>query len=122
MKKRILLIDNVDVVIQVIKLYLSDSYDIIHFKSFLDGIKWLEKGNIPDLILTEISMPGMSGDDFLSYIKNNEFFYFIPIVILSGEDNTIKRIKLLEKNAEDYITKPFNPIELKIRINKILLK
>ena len=122
MKKRILLIDYVDVVIQVIKLYLSDNYDIIYFKSFVDGIKWLEKGNIPDLILTEISMPGMSGDDFLSYIKNNEFFYFIPIVILSGEDNTIKRIKLLEKNAEDYIIKPFNPIELKIRINKILLK
>ena len=122
MKKKILLIDNVDLVIQVIHMYLSESYDIVYFKRYLDGIKWLEKGYIPDLILTDINLPDMKGDDFLFYIKNNELFEFIPIVILSEEDNTTKRINLLEGGIEDYITKPFNPIELKIRINKILLK
>ena len=44
----------------------------------------------------------------------------IPIVMLSSEDSTTERIKLLEEGAADYILKPFNPLELKVRIKKII--
>ena len=44
----------------------------------------------------------------------------IPIVMLSSEESTTERIRLLEEGAEDYILKPFNPLELKIRIKKII--
>ena len=47
-------------------------------------------------------------------------FKQIPVVMLSSEDSTSERIRLLEEGAEDYIVKPFNPQELKIRIKKIL--
>ena len=46
--------------------------------------------------------------------------YSIPIVMLSSEESTTERIRLLEEGAEDYILKPFNPLELKIRIKKII--
>ena len=53
-------------------------------------------------------------------MKTNELFKSIPIVMLSSEESTTERIKLLEEGAEDYILKPFNPLELKIRIKKII--
>ena len=76
--------------------------------------------NVPDLIISDFRMPEMRGDEFLHYVKNNELFKYIPVVILSSEDSTSERIKLLEDGAADYIVKPFNPMELKIRIKKII--
>jgi len=80
----------------------------------------MKSGNTPDLIISDIRMPGMRGDDFLEWIKQNELFRHIPVIMLSSEDSTSERIRLLEIGAEDYIVKPFNPMELKIRVKKIL--
>ncbi|MFA5642039.1 MAG: response regulator, partial [Bacteroidales bacterium] len=85
----------------------------------IKAIAWLQEGNIPDLILSDIYMPNMSGIDFLDYIKKNDLFKSIPFVILSSEDSTSQKIELLEKGADDYISKPFNPIELKVRLKKL---
>ena len=65
-------------------------------------------------------MPEMNGDEFLSYIKSNGLYKDIPIIVLSGEESSAIRIKMLEEGADDYIVKPFNPMELKIRIRKVL--
>ena len=77
-------------------------------------------GEHAHLIISDIRMPEMRGDEFLAYLKLNELFKQIPVVMLSSEDSTSERIRLLEEGAEDYIVKPFNPQELKIRIKKIL--
>ncbi|MGL4781310.1 MAG: response regulator, partial [Bacteroidales bacterium] len=53
-------------------------------------------------------------------LKSDEKLKKIPVVILSSEDSTTERINLLEKGAVDYIVKPFNPMELKVRIKHIL--
>ena len=89
-------------------------------KDPLKSIKLLNKVTVPDVILSDIRMPLMMGDEFLRYMKNNELFKSIPIVMLSSEESTTERIRLLEEGAEDYILKPFNPLELKIRIKKII--
>ena len=83
-------------------------------------MKWLQEGNLPNLIISDIRMPEMRGDDFLEWIKANELFKHIPVIMLSSEDSTTERIRLLEIGAEDYIVKPFNPMELKIRVKKII--
>ena len=54
------------------------------------------------------------------YVKNNELFKSFPVIILSSEESTSERIRLMEVGASDYIVKPFNPMELKIRIRKII--
>ena len=56
----------------------------------------------------------------VEWIKQNELFRHIPVIMLSSEDSTSERIRLLEIGAVDYIVKPFNPMELKIRVKKIL--
>lgn len=120
MKKKILLLDDKETIAKVISVYLSAEYDLVYLNNALKGIQWLHDGNIPDLIISDIRMPEMRGDDFLSYIKHNELFKSIPIIMLSSEESTSERIRLLEEGAEDYILKPFNPMELKIRVKKII--
>ena len=66
-------------------------------------------------------MPHMTGKEFLHYMKSNPLYSHIPVVILSSEDSTTERIKLLEEGAADYIVKPFNPMELKARVKRYLV-
>lgn len=120
MKKRILLLDDKESIAKVISIYLSSEYDFIYFDNALKGIKWLLDGNLPDLIISDIRMPEMRGDEFLEYIKSNELFKHVPVIMLSSEESTSERIRLLEIGAADYILKPFNPLELKVRVKKII--
>lgn len=120
MKKRILVLDDKETIAKVLSIYLMNEYDCIWLPDGIQGMKWLQEGNIPDLIISDIRMPEMRGDDFLAWIKSNELFKPIPVIMLSSEDSTSERIRLLQIGAEDYIVKPFNPMELKIRIKKII--
>ncbi|MEN5194454.1 response regulator [Sphingobacterium faecium] len=120
MKKNILIIDDKPAIGQLITLYLNADYDFRFFAYAMDAYDWLKEGNKVDLILSDYTMPGMNGYELLVMIKQNEFLKDIPVIILSGEDNTNTRISLLEAGAEDFILKPFNPLELKLRIKKAL--
>lgn len=119
MKKRILLVDDKETIGKVAGIYLGKDYDFTYVDNPLKAIEWLNE-NTPDLIISDIRMPEMMGDEFLRYMKSNELFKSIPIVMLSSEESTSERIRLLEEGAEDYILKPFNPMELKIRVKKII--
>ncbi|MCK9159955.1 MAG: response regulator [Bacteroidaceae bacterium] len=122
MKKKILLIDDVPTIGKVVGIYLGKEYDFQYVENPLKAIELLNqnKENIPDLIICDIRMPEMMGDEYLHYMKNNGMYKSIPIMILSSEESTTERIKLLEEGAADYVLKPFNPLELKIRIKKII--
>lgn len=119
-KKKILILDDKIAIAKIISVYLSNEYEITYFNTPVKGIEWLHTGHRPDLIILDIRMPEMNGDEFLSYIKDNVLFKDIPVIVLSGEESSATRIKMLEEGADDYILKPFNPMELKIRIRKVL--
>lgn len=120
MKKKVVIVDDKESIAKVISFYLSAEYDFTYFENPLKAIAWLQQGTIPDLIISDIRMPEMMGDVFLDYLKNNELFKAIPVIMLSSEDSTSERIRLLEAGASDYILKPFNPLEIKVRIKKII--
>ena len=115
-----MLIDDKISIAKVVSIYLSSEYELIYFENPIKAIEWLQKGDMPDLIISDIRMPEMRGDEFLSYMKKNELFKSIPIIMLSSEESTTERIRILEEGAVDYILKPFNPMELKVRIKKII--
>lgn len=119
-KKDILIIDDKPTIAKVVSVYLAEEFNFVYFDSAIKAISWLHDGNMPNLIITDLRMPDMSGSDFVKYVKNNELFKHVPIIVLSSEDSTSERIRLLSNGADDYIVKPFNPLELKIRVNKIL--
>ncbi len=119
-KKVIFIVDDKDTIGKIISFYLSKEYECRYFDNPLKALREMQSGNLPDLIISDIRMPEMRGDEFLRTIKTNELYKDILVVMLSSEDSTTERIRLLGDGAEDYIVKPFNPLELKIRIQKIL--
>lgn len=120
MKKKIIIVDDKVTIASIIAAYLSSEYDFEYFDNPIPCIERLKSGSLPDLIISDIMMPNMRGDKFLELLKSDPAFSSIPVVMLSSEDSSSERIKLLQDGAEDYIVKPFNPLELKIRISKIL--
>lgn len=75
---------------------------------------------IPDLILLDWMLPGMSGIDFARKLKHHPQTKDIPIIMLTAKAEEENKIKGLETGADDYITKPFSPRELIARIKTVL--
>jgi len=119
MKKSILIVDDKPEIAKIIMLYLS-AFDVKYKENPIAAIDWLSNGNIPDLIISDINMPEMTGEEFLVYLKANDTFKNIPFFILSSVDGDEDKIRLFKKGADDYIIKPFNPEELKVRVKGVL--
>lgn len=121
-KAEILIVDDKAEIAKVIKFQLSSEYDTHHSVNPLEAINWMREGNIPDLIISDYYMPEMDGHQFLSYLKASSIYKNIPVIILSSMENSGERIQMLEDGADDFILKPFNPQELKIRVRNTLKK
>jgi two-component system, OmpR family, phosphate regulon response regulator PhoB len=75
---------------------------------------------LPDLIILDWMLPGMSGIEFARRLKSDEFSRNIPIIMLTARGEEIDKVRGLEIGADDYITKPFSPRELNARIKAVL--
>jgi len=100
--------------------YLNKLYEIKTFNDGLDGLTYLHNGNVPDLIISDLNTPGINGFELINQLKASSLFNTIPIIIISGDDSSEKRIKCLNSGADDYIVKPFNPAELEARVRVVL--
>ena len=120
MKQSILLVDDKPEIAKIIMLYLSSLYDVTYREIPIKAIAWLNEGNIPDGVISDLNMPEMSGEEFLCYLKANALFNHIPVLILSSVESSANRIRLFEEGAEDFILKPFNPEELRVRVKRLL--
>jgi DNA-binding response OmpR family regulator len=97
-----------------------EGYETITARDGLEAKKIL--GNIKvDLLVTDLHMPNIDGLQLIQYIRNDLKRTF-PIIMLTrvGSDDTV--LKAFEHGADDYITKPFSPKELSIRIKKALMR
>ncbi|BAV10244.1 Response regulator receiver domain-containing protein [Filimonas lacunae] len=104
----------------VLSKFLSKTFELNVFGSAADALSFLHQGSIPDIIISDLNIPEISGLELLKQVKSSGFFKDIPVVMLSGEDNSETRIKCYEAGAEDYIVKPFSPKELEVRLKLIL--
>lgn len=75
---------------------------------------------LPDLVLLDWMLPGMSGIDFARILRRSERTRLIPIIMLTARTQETDKVTGLEIGADDYITKPFSPRELIARINAVL--
>ena len=104
----------------VLKKYLGNEYEVEIFKDGIDAMAFLQQGNIPDLVISDLNTPVMGGLDLTKQLIACDLFKNIPIVILSGEESSEMIIKCLEAGADDYLVKPFNPKELEARLKVVL--
>lgn len=88
----------------------------------LDGPSGLEKAKKerPGLILLDLMLPGMDGKDVCRGLKSNPFTQSIPILMLTAKAEEMDRVVGFELGADDYVTKPFSPRELVLRVKAIL--
>ncbi|HFA51839.1 MAG TPA: response regulator [Bacteroidetes bacterium] len=119
-KKSLLIIEDHDSIRLLLGNMLSKHYRVATMKDGVEGMAWLVRGNMPDLILLDMSMPRLSGDEFLKNIRQSGFFRDIPVIVVSGNDGDEDIKKCLKWGVSDYFTKPFNPIDLKKKISKTL--
>tara|TARA_B110000495_G_C22949342_1_gene555903 strand:+ start:688 stop:1050 length:363 start_codon:yes stop_codon:yes gene_type:complete len=96
----------------------KEGYDVIKATNGRDAITKI-KFELPDLIVTDIMMPFVSGLELIEFVKN-EYKKELPIIIISaaGEEQTV--LEAFDLGADDFISKPFSPNELVVRIKKIL--
>lgn len=120
--KKILVVDDKPAISRLIVQFLKNTYEVETKEDGFEAMAWLQEGNFPDLILTDLEMPNMNGMELISRVKESGYFSDIPMVVLSSKDSSSDRITCLKMGAEDYLMKPFNPEELLIRIERILFK
>ena len=101
----------------VLNFCLSETYHTSVFNDGMAAMSALQSGELPDLIITDLNTPNLNGLQLLSQIKSSGFFSSIPVIVISGDQSSEKRIQCLSAGADDYILKPFNPKELDIRVN-----
>lgn len=113
--------DNAEMRNFIVETLFAD-FNVVTAKNGKDGLEKLQSIK-PDLILTDVMMPEMSGDQLVAEVRKDNAFGKIPIILLTAKADDDLRVRLLREGAQDYLMKPFSQEELQSRIwNFIMLK
>ncbi len=114
---KILVVDDEELLVKGIRFNLqNDGYEIITGYNGLEAVT-LAKSNCPDLIILDVMMPQMDGLTACSRIRE---FSDVPIILLTAKADDMDKLMGFDNGADDYLTKPFNILELKARIRALL--
>ena len=115
-KKRLLIIeDDVDVAEMLVTFFTYQGYEVIHASEGMEGIA-LGRAKLPDLILLDVMLPDMDGFNVCKELRSTTLTKYIPITFLTQRDGRADKVAGLELGADDYVTKPFDIEELRLRV------
>lgn len=117
---QILVIDDEPIMRKLLMQILKDKYEVILKENGREALEWMYSGNIPDLVVADLNMPEIDGFEYIKKVRESGFFSDVPLIVLSGEESSVERIKCLKLGANDYLIKPFNPEELGLRIDNLI--
>ena len=114
---RILVVDDEDLLVKGIRFNLqNDGYEVVTGSNGLEAIEYT-KADKPDLIILDVMMPEMDGLTACAKIRE---FSNVPIILLTAKTADMDKLMGFENGADDYLTKPFNILELKARVKALL--
>ncbi|WP_239000369.1 hybrid sensor histidine kinase/response regulator transcription factor [Hyunsoonleella ulvae] len=118
-KYSVLLVEDNKQLRKFIKDLLKNDYNILEAENGKIALK-KAKREAPDLIVSDVIMPEMTGTELCSAVKGDLKTSHIPIILLTSRSSLIYKIDGLERGADDYISKPFNINEFKLKVNNLL--
>jgi two-component system phosphate regulon response regulator PhoB len=119
-KPKILVVDDEPDAVELVEFNLkSNGYEVV---TAADGEEALEKARtqIPDLIILDLMLPEVDGTEVCKILRRDQRTRAIPIIMLTAKAAEIDRVLGLELGADDYVTKPFSPRELVLRVKRLL--
>ena len=120
MKPKILIVDDEPDVVQLIEYNLkSAGYDVLTSTDGQDALQQA-RASSPDLIILDLMLPEVDGLDVCKVLRRDTGTAGIPIVMLTAKASETDRVLGLELGADDYVTKPFSPRELVLRVKRLL--
>jgi two-component system, OmpR family, phosphate regulon response regulator PhoB len=120
MKANVLIVEDESPILELLALNISQAgYNPLRAISAEHAEKLINEA-LPDIILLDWMLPGISGIDFAKKLRSNTLTKTIPIIMLTARSDELDKVRGLEVGADDYITKPFSPRELNARIKAVL--
>ncbi len=117
MKRKVLLVEDEDSIRKFIKINLERAgYDVLEAGTGEDGVELARKEEI-DIVVLDIMLPGIDGFEVCKILR--EEFPALGIIMLTAKSQDIDKIMGLEYGTDDYMTKPFNPTELVLRVKSL---
>lgn len=114
---RILAVDDSPTMTRVVRgIFEADGIQVVTASSGEEALRILEEDESIDLVLLDVLLEGMSGIDVCRQIKENPRWRELPVLMVTGRDSPEERIEGFQVGAEDYLTKPFHPPELRARV------
>jgi DNA-binding response OmpR family regulator len=114
--KRLLLVeDHYDVAEMLLMYFSSHGAEVLHADNGAEGIE-LARTRFPNLILLDVMLPDMDGYDTCIQLRKTALTKYIPIIFLTQRDERADKVRGLELGADDYVTKPFDVDELRLRV------
>lgn len=114
---RILVVDDEKEIVELEEVYLKEAgYEVIKAYNGKEALKCLEKEEI-DLMILDIMMPGIDGLNVCRQMREN---YRMPVIMVSAKGQEIDKINGLQSGADDYMVKPFSPLEMVARVQSQL--
>jgi DNA-binding response OmpR family regulator len=120
MKQKILVVDDEPDAVELIEFNLKGAgYDVVRAS---DGDEALKKARmtLPDLIILDLMLPEVDGMEVCKLLRRDQKTSGIPVVMVTAKAAEIDRVLGLELGADDYVTKPFSPRELVLRVKRLL--
>lgn len=119
-KKQILVVDDELSILRLLTFILSADYELVIKKSGIEAISWLEEGNDPNLIISDLMMPYFDGSTLIRNLKISGFYRDTPVILLSGAEDLEAKVKEMPFKIDSYLEKPFNPAILKSKIAELI--
>lgn len=107
-KKRILVVDDDIEIAQYIKSLFENSYNVVCRHDASSALEVLSDFN-PDIVISDVVMPGMSGYELCNSMKENVLYCHIPVILLTAKYTVNEQVEGLNSGADAYVTKPFEP-------------
>jgi len=120
MKEKILIVDDEADILTLLEYNLEKAgFKVISANDGPDAVE-ITKREKPDIIILDIMLPSMEGTEVCKILKSGDATRHIPIIMLTAKGEEVDRIVGFELGADDYITKPFSPRELILRVKAVL--